>query len=84
MAKKMKRQLSFPPLRADQITIQNGKRLIMEGVERIIFCDPEKMILQGDRTVQILGEGLSLLELGNNNMEVSGVLHTVTFLEKKA
>ena len=53
----------------------------MEGVERIVFCDSEKMILKGSFSMTVEGESLSLRELGNFNMEVLGKIRTIRFGE---
>lgn len=63
------------------ITIQRGRRLVMESVEQIVFCDPSEIILEGEKRIRITGEELKLVELGGD-MEVVGTIHAV-FFEKK-
>ena len=63
------------------ITIYGTHRLVMEGVERIIFCDPEKMILKGNLTLTVTGENLCLSELGNGNLAILGKIFAVSFAE---
>lgn len=70
------------PGKGNSITVENCCRLIMEGVERIVFCDSEKMILKGAFVLTVEGETLSLRELGNFNMEVLGRIRTIRFGEE--
>ena len=63
------------------ITVQNRNSLIMEGCERIILCEKEKMILQGKMRVEIEGKNLHLKKLGNENMEVAGRIDVIRFGE---
>ena len=61
------------------ITIHDRKCLIMEGCESIVFCDRDKIILQGKLRLEILGVNLALKELGNENMAVVGKINSVVF-----
>lgn len=81
MAERRKKRDPLPPPKGNCITVENCRRLIMEGVERIVFCDSEKMILKGSFPLTVEGEGLHLRELGNFNMEVLGRIRTVHFGE---
>jgi len=81
MAEKRKKREAISPRRGNCITVENCRRLIMEGVERIVFCDSEKMILKGSFSMTVEGESLSLRELGNFNMEVLGKIRTIRFGE---
>lgn len=83
MAENKKKHLLHIPEKNYYITIENGKRLIMEGVEKIVFCDPEKMILQSKFRLEIEGCALQLEELGNDNMAVSGTIRALYFSEGK-
>ncbi len=81
MAKKRKKRDLLPPRKGNCITVENCCRLIMEGVERIVFCDSEKMILKGSFSMTVEGDGLYLRELGNFNMEILGKIRTICFGE---
>lgn len=72
------------PVKKNTVTVENCNRLIMEGVERIVFCDSERMILEGKFVLTVTGKGLFLRELGNFNMEVHGEIRTVTFGREEA
>ncbi len=84
MAENKKKRNVFVPKKNYYVTVENGKRLIMEGVKEILFCDPEKMILQSTFRLEIIGCGLQLEELGNDNMAVNGTIHTLSFSEGRA
>lgn len=77
---KRKRFSVFPP-KANHVTIESGKRLVMEAVERIVLCDEERIVLKGAATLEIRGYGLRLVELGNDNMAVEGIIREVAFSE---
>ncbi|MBR4287883.1 MAG: YabP/YqfC family sporulation protein [Clostridia bacterium] len=81
MAEKRKKRELIPPQKGNCITVENCRRLIMEGVERIVFCDSEKMILKGAFSLTVEGEGLYLRELGNFNMEILGKICAIYFGE---
>lgn len=66
---------------SDQLILQSGKRLVMENCKKVIYCDPAKMILQGRVRLELEGEGLKLLELGNDNVEVKGRIRKITLGE---
>ena len=76
MAKNTKK---IPSFSADMITVYNRKRAVLEGVERIIFCNSEKMIFKKKGFVTVEGTGLHLQELGNDNIAVCGNLTTISF-----
>ena len=65
------------------VTIHHANRVVIEGVERILYCDREKMILKNRFLIQISGQGLRLLELGNDNVAVVGRLDSLSFPEKE-
>ena len=65
------------------VTIHRANRVVIEGVERILFCDPEKMTVKNRFLIQISGQHLRLLELGNDNVAVVGRIHAVTFGEEE-
>ncbi len=81
MAKMRRIKGLFVPEKANCVTIFSGKRLVMESVERIVFCSEEKMILEGKKRLVILGDRLFLQELGNDNMQVCGHIRSVSFEE---
>ncbi len=81
MAEKKKKREELPLRKGNAITVENCRRLIMEGVERIVFCDSEKMILKGAFSLTVEGKGLYLRELGNFNMEVQGRIYAIYFGE---
>ena len=70
---------SFVPFQAGVITIYNRKKVVLEGVERIIFCDSEKMIIKNRTFTKILGKKLRLMELGNQNIAVCGEIDALEF-----
>lgn len=80
MAKNKKKILSFS---TDMITVYNRKRMVLEGVERIIFCNSEKMIFKKSGFVTVEGTALHLQELGNDNIAVCGELSAILFGEAK-
>ncbi|MBP5288366.1 MAG: YabP/YqfC family sporulation protein [Clostridia bacterium] len=63
---------------SDQVILQSGRRLVMENCKKVIYCDPAKMILQGKLRLELEGENLKLLELGNDNVEIKGVIQKIT------
>ena len=73
----------FPILhpKSNHVTIESGKRLVMEAVEQIVFCGEERIVLKGANVLEIRGFGLHLVELGNDNMAVEGTIREVTFSE---
>ena len=76
---KMQNRNAFFMERNGVITIQNRKRVILEGVERIIFCDSEKMIIKNRFVTRISGRGLHLMELGNQNIAIIGEIDSLHF-----
>ena len=76
---KLRNSELFSPERPGMITILNKQRMIFEGVERIIFCDSEKMIIKNRYLTKVLGSGLHLLELGNRNIAIVGQIHSIHF-----
>ncbi len=82
MAENKKKRDLFSHPKTHFITIQSRRRLVMEGVEEIVFCDPDKMILKGTYVLEIQGTNLQLEELGNDNMAVCGRICSVTFPEE--
>ena len=80
MGKNKKKISSFS---SDMITVYNRKRVVMEGVECIIFCNSEKMIFKKKGIVTVEGSDLHLEELGNDNIAVCGALSAVIFGEEK-
>ena len=78
MAKNKKKILSSP---SDLITVFNRSRVVLEGVERIVLCNSEKMIFRRRGVVTVLGSALHLEELGNDNVAVSGTLNGILFGE---
>jgi hypothetical protein len=79
--RKKRKHLGLPP-RQNRITVQSGKWLMMEAVEQIVHCDPGRIVLKGAMRLEITGEGLSLAELGNDNMAVRGVIRSIEFFEE--
>ncbi len=65
------------------ITIYNANLLVLEGVERIVFCDSDKMILRNRFYLEILGEDLHLFQLGNDNVAVKGKISSLSFSEEE-
>lgn len=61
------------------ITVYNGNRVILEGVEQILFCDSERMKIKSKGTFEITGKRLSLQELGNDNIAVNGAIESIVF-----
>jgi hypothetical protein len=70
------------PLEENTVSIRRNRRLLMEGCRRIVFCQSEKMILDGDVILEIHGKDLVLKELGNDVIGVEGVILAVVFREK--
>lgn len=83
MAVKRKKKPLISPFYGNTVTIQNGSRLVMENVERIVFCQKEKIILKGRLRLEISGENLSLEELGNDNLAVRGKIRSLLFGEEE-
>lgn len=67
---------------SDRVILQSGKRMIMENCKKVIYCDPDRIVMAGCRRLEVTGKGLRLLELGNDNVEVRGVIQTLTLGEK--
>ncbi len=61
------------------VTVHNANYLVVEGVERIVFCDSDKMILKNRFFLKICGEALCLQQLGNDNIAVRGKITSVFF-----
>lgn len=78
MANLQQKRSSFPE-RSGVITIQNRQRVIIEGVERIIFCNSEKMIIKSRYLTEISGEKLHLMQLGNQNIAIIGQIQSLQF-----
>jgi len=76
MAKNKKKTFSVS---SEMITVYNRNRVILEGVECIVFCNSEKMIFRKQGLISGLGEDLHLEELGNDNVGVSGKIFTLSF-----
>lgn len=74
--KSLIKEALLPP---KMITIENRRSLVMEGCERIVLCESEKMVLQGKMQLEICGKNLHLKELGNDNMRVEGKLDSIHF-----
>ena len=71
----------FSSASSDVITVWNRNRVILEGVERIVFCNSEKMIFRKKGSVVIKGTSLHLEELGNDNVAVCGGIASLHFGE---
>ena len=69
---------------SDQIILQSGKRMVVENCKKVFYCDPEKIVLEGAVRLEVAGKNLRLFELGNGNMEIRGVIHTLLLGENKA
>ena len=65
----------------EMITVFNRSRVLLEGVECIVFCNREKMIFRKKGLVTVEGENLHLEELGNDNVAVSGAIASLSFDE---
>ena len=78
-----KNKKKIPSFSADLITVYNRKRMVLEGVECIIFCNSEKMIFKKRGFVTVEGKALHLQELGNDNIAVCGELASISFGEVK-
>ena len=65
----------------EMITVFNRSRVVLEGVERIVFCNREKMIFRKKGLVTVEGMDLHLEELGNDNIAVSGSIASLSFSE---
>ena len=76
-----KKKILFPS--SDVITIFNRDRVVLEGVEGIVFCNSEKMIIKKRGFVTVEGKFLHLEELGNDNVAVSGKVFALYFGEGK-
>ncbi len=61
------------------VTVHNANFLVVEGVERIVFCDSDKMILKNRFFLKICGEELCLRQLGNDNIAVKGKILSISF-----
>jgi len=61
------------------VTVHNANFLVVEGVERIVFCDSDKMILKNRFFLKICGEDLALRHLGNDNVAVKGRIASISF-----
>lgn len=66
-----------------QIIIQDRKRLIMEGCDKVLACDENEIVLSGEHIARIIGKKLSIEELGNQNMAVSGIFDCIRFEDIK-
>ncbi len=64
---------------SDVITIFNHDRVVMEGIDGIVFCNSEKMIFSKKGLVAVNGKNLHLEELGNDNVAVSGEIFSLHF-----
>jgi len=82
MAMKPMNFKGFSPFSGDCITVQNARVLRMEGVERVHFCSEERIVLQGKTGLEVDGEKLNLIQLGNDNIEITGKILHVHFLER--
>ena len=69
---------------SDVITIFNQNRVVLEGIEGIVFCNSEKMIFKKRGLVTVKGCGLHLEELGNDNVAVSGTVFSLFFGEEES
>ena len=83
MAKRKRKEVRIHRGDPAIVTIHNANYLIVEGVERIVFCDSEKMILKNLFSLEIQGEKLSLHQLGNDNVAVHGNIFSVQFSREK-
>lgn len=63
------------------VTVHNANFLVVEGVERIVFCNSDKMILKNRFFLEICGESLCLKQLGNDNVAVKGKIISISFLK---
>ncbi len=71
------------PKKCGVLTVYHGRKIVVEGVERIIFCHSEKVKLQSKTLIQIEGKNLALKELGNENIAICGKIEAILFGEKK-
>ena len=78
-----KNKKQIPTFSNDMITVYNRKRVVLEGVECIIFCNSVKMIFKKKGVVTVEGKGLHLQELGNDLIGVCGELSAIFFGEGK-
>ncbi len=81
MADEKKKRASFSHQRANCISVFSGKRVIMEEVKGVVLCTSERIVLRGKTSLTVEGKGLKLVELGNDNVEVSGAIEVLRFLE---
>ena len=83
MAEEKKKSKVFSHSKANCISVFSGKRIIMEEVSGIVLCTSERVVLRGKNTLAVEGKGLKLVELGNDNVEVSGEIEVLRFREVK-
>ncbi len=81
MAKEKKKRASFSHQRPNCISILSGKRVIMEEVTGVVLCTSERVVLRGKTSLTVEGKELKLVELGNDNVEVSGLIEVLRFRE---
>ena len=72
MANWLWKRIAFPG--GDQLILQSGRRLVMENCKKVIYCDPCRIVLMGTFRLEVEGKNLKLLELGNDNVEIKGVI----------
>lgn len=68
----------------DRITILSRSKVFFEGIERIVLCHSETMILEKKGRILVEGKDLNLKELGNDNVSISGKILALRFEEKQA
>ena len=68
---------------SDQVILQKGKRMIMENCKQVIFCDRTRVVLLGSVRLEVAGENLTLIELGNENVEVRGRITQILVEESR-
>ena len=74
-------KINFEPDKA--VTIHKNKYLVMEDCRRITFCQSDRVVLEGNISLEIHGRDLVLKELGNDVIAVEGVIFAVVFREKE-
>ena len=64
------------------VSIRRNEKLMMEGCRRIVSCQPDRMVLDGEVMLEIHGKDLELKELGNDVIGVEGKILAIAFRER--
>lgn len=76
----VKTKLGIEDICGFSVTIFEDKHVVIEGVKKLVFKGEEEVKFRSkNKGISVRGKGLKLIELGNGNAIVSGIVFGVDY-----